>query len=408
MGKGVCVEHVENVYITKTFPNHYSLVTGLYAESHGIVANEMYDPDINQTFSMTNMDIYDSVWWNEAVPLWVTNQEMGHRSGAAMWPGSDVKIHGTYPTHYMLYNVSVPFESRVDQLIGWFTGTDPINFGVLYWEEPDESGHIHGPESPVMNSVIADIDSKLGYLLQQLKKAALFDKINLVVTSDHGMAQLSTERIIELDKYVPRDLYTLIDNSPVVAILPNEGQFDRVYEDLVNKHPNMTVYKRGELPDRYHYKDNHRIQPIIAEAREGWTIVQNKSGKYMLGNHGYDNKLPSMQPIFIAHGPAFRKNFTQKSMQSVDLYPLMCHILGVTPAPNNGSLNHVEDLLAEASPHVPGDKGGSTSYALLFGVLLGTILVIGFLSVFVKQVTLKQLPTVSVTNIEIVQPLLQD
>ncbi|KAG7460744.1 hypothetical protein MATL_G00201990 [Megalops atlanticus] len=411
MEEGVRVQQVENTYITKTFPNHYTMVTGLHAESHGIVANEMYDPDLNLTFSMDRMDTYDPRWWDEGVPLWVTNQRAGHRSGAAMWPGSDVEIHQMYPTHYLPYNASVSFQDRVQKLIDWFTQERPINLGVLYWEEPDESGHRLGPDSPLMNEVIADIDGKLGFLLEQLKKAGIYDEVNLVVTSDHGMAQLSTDRIIELDKYVSSNLYTWIDKSPVVAILPKEGKYDEVYKALANANSSMTVYKKEDIPDHYHYKHNDRIMPIIIEAKEGWTIMQNKNGTFMLGNHGYDNTLPSMHPVFVARGPALRRGYSKASMHSVDLYPLMCHILAVPPAPNNGTLGSVRDLLKESAPPTaapPTPARGESTYAPVLGSLLGAALVVGFLFVFVKQVTRKQLPSLPIGNLEIAQPLLQE
>ncbi len=225
MDEGVIVKQVESAYITKTFPNHYSLVTGLYAETHGIVANEMYDPTLNRSFSMETDSIYDSRWWEEAVPLWVTIQKAGRRSGAAMWPGSDVKIHGMFPSQYLLYNESVSFETRVERIIEWFSAPkeEAVDFGVLYWEEPDKSGHTLGPLSSKMDAVIVGIDEKLGFLMNELKKAGLYEKVNLIVTSDHGMAQLSTDHIIELDEYVSRDLYTWVDKSPVVGILPKEG-----------------------------------------------------------------------------------------------------------------------------------------------------------------------------------------
>lgn len=223
--EGVSVEQVQTAYITKTFPNHYSLVTGLYAETHGIVANEMYDPVLNQSFSMETDSIYDSRWWDAAVPLWVTIQKSGGRSGAAMWPGSDVKIHGTFPTNYLPYNASVPFETRVERIVEWFSAPkgEAVDFGVLYWEEPDESGHKLGPQSSDMDGVIAGIDEKLGFLRNKLKTAGLYEKVNLIVTSDHGMTQLFSDNIIQLDEYVSRDLYTWVDKSPVVGILPKEG-----------------------------------------------------------------------------------------------------------------------------------------------------------------------------------------
>ncbi|XP_026089371.1 ectonucleotide pyrophosphatase/phosphodiesterase family member 5-like isoform X1 [Carassius auratus] len=408
MDEGVQVEQVENTYITKTYPNHYTLVTGLHAETHGLVANEMYDPIHNRSFSMEGPEVYDAWWWEEAVPLWVTNQKAGRKSGAAMWPGSDVAIGGTFPTHYLSYNASMPFETRVNKLIDWFSGPEAINFGVLYWEEPDESGHNLGPESPLMDVVIADIDEKLGFLREKLKTAGLYDKVNLIVTSDHGMAQLSHDKIIELDTYVSRDLYTWIDKSPVVGILPKEGKLEEVYSLLKNANPNMLVYKKEEIPDHYHYRHNVRIMPLIIEAKEGWTVMQNRNASFMLGNHGYNNSLPSMHPVFVARGPAFRRDYTKASMRSVDLYPLMCSILGLKPLPNNGSLSSVQDVLVETStpkpvvPPVPREP----SYAWAVGSILGATLVIGFLFIYVQQVTQRQLLPLHLSNSEITQPLL--
>ncbi|XP_007901470.1 ectonucleotide pyrophosphatase/phosphodiesterase family member 5 [Callorhinchus milii] len=416
MENGIHVKRVTDVFITKTFPNHYSLVTGLYAESHGIVSNEMYDPDLNISFSMDKSNALNPVWWEEAYPLWITNQIQGHKSGAAMWPGTDVQIHGIFPTHYMPYNISVSFEDRVARLIDWFTGKDPVNFGVLYWEEPDISGHNLGPDSVLMNDIIADIDLKLGYLITQLQKAGLWETLNIIVTSDHGMAQCSKDRIIELDRYVNNELYTWIDFSPVSAILPKPDRYNDVYNALINAHPNMTVYKKEEIPDRFHYKHNNRIQPIIAVADEGWTIDQNiSSGIFLLGNHGYDNTLQSMHPIFVAHGPAFKKNFTKEAIRSVDIYPLICHILGLDPMPNNGSFKNVQELLTavklgktektdlENVSHFEINTGGS--YAWL-GILLGSVLVVGFLIVFVLMMTKSQMSILHIHHGEMAQPLL--
>ncbi|XP_040920706.1 ectonucleotide pyrophosphatase/phosphodiesterase family member 5 [Toxotes jaculatrix] len=413
MDEGVTVEQVENAYITKTFPNHYSLVTGLYAETHGIVANEMYDPVLNRSFSMETDSIYDSRWWEEAVPLWVTIQKSGGRSGAAMWPGSDVKIHGMLPTQFLPYNASVSFESRVERIIEWFSAPkeEAVDFGVLYWEEPDESGHRLGPQSSLMDVVIAGIDENLGFLINELKKAGLYEKVNLIVTSDHGMTQLFSDNIIELDQYVSRDLYTWVDKSPVVGILPKEGKLEEVYSKLVDANPNMVVYKKEEIPNHFHYQHNTRIMPIIIEAKEGWTVMQNRTGPFMLGNHGYDNTLRSMQPVFVARGPAFRQNYVKTSMRSVDLYPLMCHILSIRPLPNNGSLQNVQDLLSpEAAPPAPSipPRVNKYSYAPVVGSFLSVVMVLGFLVFYIRQVTLKQLPSLKHRSREMSQPLLQE
>ncbi|OPJ73677.1 ectonucleotide pyrophosphatase/phosphodiesterase family member 5 [Patagioenas fasciata monilis] len=350
------------------------------------------------------MDIYNSKFWEEASPIWVTNQREGHKTGAAMWPGTDVKIHGVFPTYYMPYSESVSFEDRVAKLIDWFTSEEPINFGLLYWEQPDEMGHILGPENPLMGPVISDVDQKLGYLMSELKKAKLWDAINVIITSDHGMSQSSSARLIELDQYVNRELYKVIDHSPVVAILPKEGKLDEVYEALKHAHPNMTVYKKEQIPERLHYKHNSKIQPILAVADKGWEIIQNKSDGFQPGNHGYDNIIPEMHPIFLAVGPAFRKNATKEAMNATDLYPLLCHLLGINALPNNGSFNAVKDLLAEEVPVA----FGTDTYATVIGVFLGVFLVTVFIAVFVKHLILTQTNTMQMQHTEAARPLLQD
>ncbi|KAM6185869.1 ectonucleotide pyrophosphatase/phosphodiesterase family member 5 [Rhynchocyon petersi] len=418
---GVHVKQVTNIFVTKTYPNFYTMVTGLFAESHGVVSNSMFDPILNKSFSLDDMNVYDSEFWEEATPIWITNQRAGHTSGAAMWPGTDVKIHKSFPSHYLPYDESVSFEDRVAKIIEWFTLEEPINLGLLYWEDPDDMGHHLGPDSPLMGPVISDIDKKLGYLIKMLKKAKLWKTLNLIITSDHGMTQCSEERIIELDQYLDKDHYIMIDQSPVAAILPKEGKFEEVYEALAHAHPNLTVYKKEEIPERWHYRNNSRIQPIIAVADEGWYILQNKSAGFLLGNHGYDNALPDMHPIFLAHGPAFRKNFTKESMNLTDLYPLLCHLLGITDMPHNGSFQNVQDLLNAATlrttPHMTSstplhwtikqrEDKQENSYAYFIGVSLGSIIVIVFFVNFIKHLIRSQIADLQDMQAEIAQPLL--
>ncbi|XP_061463108.1 bis(5'-adenosyl)-triphosphatase ENPP4 isoform X2 [Rhineura floridana] len=273
---GVLVEHVTNVFITKTFPNHYSIVTGLYEESHGIVANEMFDAATKKTFSP--FSDRDPFWWNEAVPIWVTNQWQENKTSAsAMWPGTDIKIHNTTPHFYMNYSSAVHFNKRVENIIAWLNHSNPpVTFATLYWEEPDASGHKYGPEDTKnMTKVLKEVDKLIGFLIEKLKTSKLWEKINIIITSDHGMAQCSTDRLIKLDECIDRDKYKLIDKSPVAAILPNNETY--VYNLLKNCSPHMKVYLKEEIPDQYHYHHNKRIQPIILVADEGWTIVHNES-----------------------------------------------------------------------------------------------------------------------------------
>ncbi|XP_068136274.1 bis(5'-adenosyl)-triphosphatase ENPP4 [Hyperolius riggenbachi] len=346
---GVLVKEVKNIFITKTFPNHYTIVTGLYAESHGIVANSMYDPTTKKIFNLSDLaSKMDPFWWNEATPIWVTNQRAGRQSGSAMWPGSDVKIQNNSLSNFLPYNSSVPFETRVDSIIGWFTKPkDPINFATLYFEQPDGRGHKYGPEDKEnMTKVLKAVDEDIGYLMLKLKEAKLWDTVNVIITSDHGMAQCSPDRVIALDECIGRGNYTVVDISTIAAVVPLT-EIAYLYHLLTNCSHHMNVYLKEEIPERYHYMNNARIQPLLLVADEGWTIVQNRSTPISLGNHGYDNLLPSMHPLLAAHGPAFQKNYKVNSINSVDIYPMMCHILKLKPEPNNGTLTSVKCMLSD-------------------------------------------------------------
>ncbi|KAM3930511.1 bis(5'-adenosyl)-triphosphatase ENPP4 isoform 1-T4 [Leptodactylus fuscus] len=379
---GVLVREVKNVFITKTFPNHYSLVTGLYAESHGMVANNMFDNATGLTFSPSNFSSKTNpIWWNEATPIWVTNTLAGRRSGSAMWPGSDVKFENA-SIDYLPYNSSVSFEERVNSIISWFTRAEnPINFATLYFEEPDHSGHARGPEN--MTEVLDDVDKDIGYLVAKLKESKLWDTVNVIITSDHGMASCSEKRVIVLDDCIGREKYKWVDSTPVTAILPLTDT--KVVYDLLKKCiKNAKVYLKDDIPDRYHYKHNSRIQPIIIVADEGWTIVQNASASVSKGDHGYDNNLPSMHPLLAAHGPAFHKNFKMSTINSVDIYPMMCHILGLKAQPNNGTLSNTKCLLADQwCVQVPE----------AIGIVVGGILVLATLSCVIIMLLKKKLPS---------------
>ena len=231
---------ISNVYPTDTAANLYSMVTGQYPERHGLVADYMFDPTSNQTFCEENeKDMLDEFWYNNATkhkdkdyrgpqPIWNINQKYGSgiskkRSGTSSWlVGSEAAIGGDLPEYYDHYNASAPFKSRIDKIISWFaTENKPINLGLTYFEEPDVSGHKYGPDSPKLLEKVAEIDELVGYLLQQLKATHLFEKMNIIITSDHGMITL-VETIV-MSEYLNDSLYQQYGQSPVWHILPVEG-----------------------------------------------------------------------------------------------------------------------------------------------------------------------------------------
>ena len=228
---GVLAHHMKNAFITKTFPNHWTIATGLYEENHGVMANEMYDPVFNETFHNTPQQNMETKWWNNGTgdggqPIWFTNQlQHDGRSGVAFWPGS--QANGFLPFKYIPYQSSLPNKTRIDNIVEWFsTEINPINFGMMYFEEPDSIGHMLGPSSSRMMDMIEELDGVLGYLIEKLKEHHLFRTMNLLITSDHGMSDIYTDKIIILDDYVDPNLYTHSGSSPIWGIRPLPGKID--------------------------------------------------------------------------------------------------------------------------------------------------------------------------------------
>ncbi|TDG96163.1 hypothetical protein EPR50_G00236910 [Perca flavescens] len=346
--QGVLVEQLTNVFITKTFPNHYSLVTGLYAESHGILSNNMYDPVSHKSFHVGDRNDTDPAWWSEAQPLWLTALDSGYKTAAIMWPGCNVAIRNRTASHFLPYDSHVTFQQRLEVVTKLMLGDEKeqaVMFAALYWEEPDRSGHTFGPDNvTAMSRALKEVDDNIGLLISELKRTGLWGRVNILLTSDHGMAQCSAERLIRLDDCLHPDSYTLVDLSPVTALIPHKDP-EAIFTLLNKCHAHMTAYLKSAIPDRLHYRNNERIQPILLIADEGWTIVQR--GKLpRLGDHGYDNSLSSMHPFMAASGPSFRQGYQISSLESVDIYPLMCRLLSVPPQPNNGTLIQARCLLA--------------------------------------------------------------
>ncbi|XP_064196788.1 bis(5'-adenosyl)-triphosphatase enpp4 [Anguilla rostrata] len=374
--EGVLVKEVTNVFITKTFPNHYSLVTGLYAESHGILASNMHDAATGKNFSVA--DDRDPFWWNQATPIWVTAQEAGLETAAAMWPGTDIAIQNRTASHFLRYDPRVTFRERVANVTGWLERDEAVRFAALYWEEPDRSGHHYGPDNTTeMGRVLKEVDDLIGLLVEQLNSSGLWGRINVILTSDHGMAQCSQDRLIRLDGCLHPENYTVVDLTPVGAIIPL-GDPALVFKALSKCHPNMKAYMKKDIPDRLHYKNNERVQPIMLVADEGWTIVQH-GNLSRLGDHGYDNSLPSMHPFLAARGPAFGHGLQVAGLSSVDVYPLMCRLLGLQERPNNGSLARARCLLAGEA---------CSSLAPVLGLVVGVLLLLSTLTglfIFLKN-----------------------
>ncbi|XP_046360522.2 ectonucleotide pyrophosphatase/phosphodiesterase family member 5-like [Haliotis rufescens] len=370
---GVKLPYMNNSFVTKTFPNHYTMVTGLHEESHGITENHMYDPVFNSTFSMRT---HEPRWWNGGEPLWVTAKKQGLKTGTYYWPGSEVEIRGVRPDYWLNYSDHTPYKERVDTVIDWFK-TKGVQMATLYYPEPDHTGHVSGPDSPQIIQKVKEMDGILGYLVQKMKDNGLENEVNLIVTSDHGMTSISKTRSLDLQSYLNNsDIVRVPSVGPVAHIQPVAGREDAVMALLRNV-SHITAFKKDDIPDHFHYKNNRRIMPIIAIADEGWMIYNKDNEKSTLkGTHGFDNRLMTMKPIFLARGPNFKTNFKSDPIQNVDIYPLVCKLLNIEPAPNNGSLDRVSVFIQDTPPISGASTGASI---LLFEFLLAFTIVANFM-----------------------------
>lgn len=349
---GVISEGLIPIFPTKTFPNYYAIATGLYPENSGFVGNSMYDSAMGLSFSMGDRDQVENPAWYGGEPIWNTVEKAGKKAGTMFWVGSETLIQDMRPTHWKSYDGSMPDSARVDSVIKWMTlgNEKEIDFGTLYFSFVDSRGHRHGPDSPEVLEAIRRADKLVGYLVHNLQKTGLASKTNLMIVSDHGMAEVSRDRIVVLDEMIDPEDVELIEYSPSVMMDVKAGKLEEVYESLKEKEDHYRVYKKEDIPERFHLKNHPRVPDILMVADLGYTInfesYFNSRQEYPSGGaHGFDNQERDMHALFLAKGPDFKSGFEAGLLQNVHLYELMAHLLNIDPARNDGSLDSVSVLL---------------------------------------------------------------
>ena len=349
--EGVRAEALLPVFPTKTFPNHYTIVTGRWPGGHGIIGNEFFAPELGRRFAMRDRAaVHDARFWG-AEPIWVTAEREGLATAPLFWPGSEAAIGGIRPSYSRPFDHAVPDSARVRQLLELLDLPEarrPV-FLTLYTSVVDAAGHRFGPEAVETKWALARADTVVGLLIAGLKSRHLERKVDLIVVSDHGMAPTSPERIIYLDTNVGRDALVVDALSPVLMARPRSGLEDSVYRGL-RRTPHLTTYRRHELPKRWHLAETPRVPPLVAVADEGWIIRwRGDSAEIGLGDHGYDDSLASMRAIFIGHGPSFGRGTVVPAFRNIHLYALLAELLGITPVATDGSLDSVRMLLSGGS-----------------------------------------------------------
>lgn len=351
--EGVSASSLRPAFPSKTFPNHISIITGMYTENHGIISNSFGDYKQDDWYGMKDtLAIRNSKWYlGEA--FWETAERQGITTASYFWPGSELHLASRRPTYREQYDHDRPYEERVGGVIDWLKL--PIekrpHFITLYFHDTDSFGHDYGTDSPEVNQAIQRLDGIAGLLFKKLDEIKMRDSVNVIIVSDHGMTNISKERVINIEKMIESYNCKFNDDGPFMQIDPPKEKLLEVYNIIKKNENHYKVFLKTEMPAYYHYNKSPFIYSIIVIADIGWSLIANTKNDWLnksKGNHGYDNNNLDMHGIFLATGPKFKKSYQTGTVWNVDIYPLLCKIFDIYPRSNiDGSLERIGFILEE-------------------------------------------------------------
>ncbi|OFX88044.1 MAG: hypothetical protein A2W99_11175 [Bacteroidetes bacterium GWF2_33_16] len=345
---GVKAQSFKPAFPTLTFPNHYSLATGLYPDNHGIVSNNFYDDSLKAVYRIGDRVSVEDGRFYGGEPIWVTAEKQGMISASFYWVGSEAPIQGIQPTYWKKYDGNVSFENRIDTVIAWLQKPEDKrpHLIMFYFDEPDAIAHKFGPGAPQVNTMVTYLDSLVGVFIKKINALPIGNKINFIIVSDHGMAETSSERVIDLSKYIKKEWVSRSHGGNPSVIIKTAANCEDSILTALSTVKNLKSWKTSEVPERLHYGKNPRTMDILVLADINWVIGWNSKNKSFKGGaHGYDNNEPDMLGIFYAIGPDFKNGYLHKQIEGVDLYPLLTKLLNLKPAITDGKLLNTLDML---------------------------------------------------------------
>lgn len=343
---------MEPSYPASTFPNHYSMATGLVPDHNGIVNNSFWNPDTQHRFATRDPESRFGPEYYLGEPIWVTAQRQGVKCGVIYWVGSDVAIKGEYPTYYRNWDEQPhwTFAQRCDEIVRLMSlpASERPQLVMGYFDEPDHHGHVYGPISPENKEMAEQMDSLMHSLYLRLKALPHGNRINFIIAGDHGMTNVSPERFVS-STVMPEEWVDHSVASSPTSIWAKEGYVDSLYNVLKGVE-HISVWKHGEVPEHLNYGTSNRLGDLIVAPDLGWQF--NYAPSRNQGAHGYDPTEPDMMVAFRAVGPDFKVGYEapftegeQSAFHNIDLYPMLCKLLGVKPAPVDGKLERIQKIL---------------------------------------------------------------
>jgi predicted AlkP superfamily pyrophosphatase or phosphodiesterase len=356
---GVRADGLIPVFPSKTFPNHYSIVTGLYAEHHGIVANSFYDPVRGASYALGDRKTVTDGSWYRGEPIWVTAETQGMVAACFFWPGSEAAIGGVRPTLWTEYDDGIPNEQRVDTVIEWLkrpAETRP-HMITLYFSDVDGASHTFRTGSEPVREAMMKVDRSLGRLLDGLDTLPIRDRVYVVLVSDHGMVDTSGAQTTMLPSLVDVEGLVVPESGPVANIHVTGGS-ERILQvrDRLNQQlAHGRAYLRSEIPERLHYRGDARIGDVVIVMEEPYMVGMPRASRrppaVVFGMHGWDPKFRSMHGIFVASGPEIPAGARIPRFENVDIYPWLAHLLGLRPASRvDGHADRLRAMMRQRQP----------------------------------------------------------
>jgi ectonucleotide pyrophosphatase/phosphodiesterase family member 5 len=351
--EGVHALSLRPSFPSKTFPNHYSIVTGMYPENHGLISNSFTDPFTKEKYKISDKKVVGESKWYLGEAFWEIAKRNGIICASYFWPGSEIMLDYRRPKYYEKYEHKRPYKQRIDGVINWLKlpEEERPHFITLYFDDTDTYGHRYGPNSPEINQSIQRLDSLIGYLYKGLNTIGMMDSTNVILVSDHGMTDISLDKVVNIEEMLIDFEYEIGGDKPFMMIEPSKSDFQNVYKTLKENENYYKVYLKEDLPDNFHYSKHPFIYSIILIADIGWSLVNNAwlkdmNNSYSKGNHGYDNNQRDMHGVFIARGPNIKSNYKTGTIWNVDIYPMLSKIFNIESRSNiDGKLERIEFIL---------------------------------------------------------------